>query len=78
MSLNSDLAGRDVFMKYTTAEGQTYVSVHRCWNADLFEASRRSDASKDALEHGKKTGKPGLNKAERITAEQFNSERNLK
>lgn len=73
--MNSSMAGRDVFMRYTTAEGATYVAQHRCWNADLFEAACADEASRLAIEP-LKNGKPaGKNKAERITEDQFHNER---
>lgn len=70
------LIGRDIFMRYTGGDGKSYVQFHRVWNADLFEAARRAESSKLALAEIEKTGKAGSHKAERITEEAFNSERN--
>lgn len=71
----SDMSGRDVYMRTTTADGKTYVTSHRCWDADLFETARSAEASKQALEPLAKGLPPGKNKAVRITEDQFIAER---
>lgn len=69
------LMGRDVFMRHTDGDGKSYVERYRCWDADLFEAVQRKDASKQALDHGNKTGTPGKHRAERITESVYVAER---
>lgn len=69
------LMGRDLYMRHTDGSGKSYVTCHRVWDADLFEAAQRQQASKLALDAAEKTGKPGKHKAERITEDQYNQEK---
>lgn len=70
----ASLMGRDLYMRHTGGDGTSYVTCHRVWDADLFEAAQRQAASKAAIEAGQKSGTPGKQRAERITEEQFKKE----
>lgn len=78
MSELTALAGRDVFMRYTGADGKSHVMQHRCHDADLFVATRQREYAKLAEEAVTKGESRGKSKAERITEEQYRNERNAK
>lgn len=71
----ADLAGRDVFLRNTDVDGKSYVSQHRCWDAEIFVMARQTEASALALEPVAKGKPPGKNKVTRITEDQFHKER---
>lgn len=75
MSEVISMSGRDVFVRYTGADGKSHVMSHRVWDAEIFMASRMSEASGLAIEPTLKGKPPGLNQAERITEEQYQLER---
>lgn len=60
---------RDIFMRYTDANGGTSVQRHRVWDADRFVAARQAEATKERNKEG------GRNAAEQITEAQFLKER---
>jgi hypothetical protein len=58
-------SGRDIYMRHTSKEGDTYVQEHRVWDADLFVTSQ--------VDAARKVG--GKAAAEQITKEQYLKER---
>lgn len=38
--------GRDIYVKYTAKDGQSYTQYHRVWDIGLFMAAREADAKK--------------------------------
>lgn len=65
MSESDRLAARDIYMRHTTKDGNSYVFEHRVWDADRFLAAQ-SDAARQL---------GGKAKAEQITREQYLAER---
>jgi hypothetical protein len=67
---------RTIYMRHTSAEGNSYVNEHRVWDADKFIASQQKSAEAINADHAKKNdGKAGKAKAEQITQEQYTKER---
>lgn len=56
---------RDIFVRHTGKEGNSFVQQHRVWDADRFLNARQADAIKAG----------GKAKAEQITQEQFAKEK---
>lgn len=56
---------RDVYARHTGKDGNSYVALHRVWNATRFFDARQAEAAKEG----------GKAHCEQITEEQFNKER---
>ena len=70
------LIGRDIYMRHTAVDGNSYVQTHRVWDADRFVAAQQCEAAR--LNAAAKEDDPkarALAKAEQITEAQFNHER---
>jgi hypothetical protein len=63
--MNTTFNPRDIFVRHTGKEGNSFVQQHRVWNADRFLEARKADAIKAG----------GKAKAEQITQEQFAGEK---
>jgi hypothetical protein len=44
----TELIGRDLYMRRTTADGKRVVTQHRVWDADRFVAAQRAEAQRQA------------------------------
>lgn len=67
---------RTIYMRHTSAEGNSYVNEHRVWDANKFIASTKKAADAVNADHAKKNGgAAGKAKAEQITEEQYAKER---
>jgi hypothetical protein len=67
---------RTIYMRHTSAEGNSYVNEHRVWDADKFIASQQKAAEVVNADHAKKNdGQVGKAKAEQITQDQYAKER---
>ncbi|OWG18286.1 hypothetical protein KDK82_1765 [Delftia sp. K82] len=58
-------APRDIYVRHTGKEGNSYVNQHRVWDADRFIAAQQAEAAKAG----------GKAKAEQITEEQYRAAR---
>lgn len=68
--------GRDVYLRHTGVDGNSYVQDHRAWDAERLVAARQRDA--EAANARAEAGKPRLAKVEQITQEQYLAERRAK
>lgn len=41
------MAGRDIWVKYTSKSGQSHVQHHRVWDAGIFLERREKEAAKE-------------------------------
>lgn len=61
----------DVYLRCTDAQGCIHHSEHRCWDAEIFLASRAAEAGKENTKYFLDTGVTGRAKIEQLTVEQF-------
>lgn len=74
--MNDTLVSRDLWMRYTTISGESYVVEHRVWDADRFVEEQKRSHDKVNAQQAEKTGKPcSTAKAEQITQEQYLAEK---
>lgn len=45
--VNTDMMGRDIWLRHTTKAGNSYVSHHVCWDVGLFVARQQANAAKE-------------------------------
>lgn len=69
-----EMVGRDLFMRHTSTDGQSYVHCHRTWNAELFISSQQDAVARVNADAAKK-GEPAGAKAEQITEAQYLKEK---
>lgn len=69
----SNMVCRDVYARHTLPNGDSYVMLHRVWDAERFFASQAAAAAKV----NEQESDPAKRKAkvEQITAEQYQVER---
>lgn len=67
------MSARDIYMRHTSPEGNSYVMEHRVWDAQRFIAS--CEAAALSVNEKQEAGKPRKAKAEQITREQYLAER---
>lgn len=72
--MSIELICRDVFLRHTGGDGNSYVQQHRCWDAEHFVAIRVGEAV-DAAEKARREGQPAKHKVEVISEEQYRKER---
>lgn len=71
-----EMNGREIYLRHTSADGNTHVTQHRVWDAERFLAARRREAEKlnaDALRDN--SSAKALAKIEQITDDQYRKER---
>lgn len=68
--------GRDIYLRHTGTDGNSFVQDHRAWDAERLLESRKRDAA--AANERVEAGKPRLSKVEQITKEQYLAERRAK
>lgn len=67
------MAGRDLYLKHTSTDGQSAVRCHRVWDADKFLLTLQSEATKANRDaHG---NSPRLAAVELSTREQYAASR---
>ncbi len=67
------MAGRDLYLKHTSTDGQSAVRCHRVWDADKFLLTQQGDAHKANAEV--KGAAPRLAAVELSTRDQYNASR---
>ena len=72
--MNVELICRDVFLRHTGGDGNSFVQQHRCWDAEHFVAIRTAEAH-EAAEKARRDGAPAGHKVEVITEAQYRKER---
>jgi len=68
-----EMVARDIFVRHTATDGNSFVQQHRVWDAERFMAARHADAAK--LNGEVKGDAPRKAKAEQITEDQYRAER---
>lgn len=68
-----EMTTRDLWMRHTGVDGQSYVAEHRVWDAERFVAAQQRAAAN--LNAQQKPDQPRLAKAEQITEEQYRKEK---
>jgi hypothetical protein len=68
--------GRDIYLRHTGTDGNSFIAHHRAWDADrMLEHRRREAANANADVKGDKSR---LAKVEQITEDQYLAERRAK
>ena len=47
MHVNTELMGRDIWVKYTDKNGKSFVKDHCCWDVGLFLEAQQKQAAKE-------------------------------
>lgn len=45
--INTDMMGRDVWLRHTSKAGNVFISHHVCWDVGLFIAAREREAARE-------------------------------
>lgn len=72
--MSIELICKDVFLRHTGADGNSFVQQHRCWDAEHFVAIRTAEAH-EAAEKARAKGEPAKHKVEVISEDQYRKER---